>query len=182
MKLKEANFRLVRFKNFNFLGIWGWWVNSCLLKRTSMGRWQLKIYDTLVPLLRLMEKLLPLPGSLPDLHCRTPALRRYPAFSGLTTKTDTRENWVIEVDRIAANVLAMENCLMIIGCPNNRGRSNLMGPDCLAISGDVWLFRSQPGVTGCKMARLPVRIPASCLPAAYTTAANNLVYRRGFRR
>jgi 2-polyprenyl-3-methyl-5-hydroxy-6-metoxy-1,4-benzoquinol methylase len=62
MKLKEANFRLVRFKNFNFLGIWGWWVNSCLLKRTSMGRWQLKIYDTLVPLLRLVEKVLPLPG------------------------------------------------------------------------------------------------------------------------
>lgn len=61
-KLKEANFRLVRFKNFNFLAIWGWWINSCLLKRTSLGRWQLKIYDTLVPLLRLVEKILPLPG------------------------------------------------------------------------------------------------------------------------
>ena len=61
-KLQEADFRVVRFKNFNFLGIWGWWVNSCLLKRTSMDRWQLKIYDTMVPLLRLAEKLLPLPG------------------------------------------------------------------------------------------------------------------------
>jgi glycosyltransferase involved in cell wall biosynthesis len=61
-KLEKANFRLVRFKNFNFLAIWGWWVNSCLLKRTSLGRWQLKFYDTLVPLLRLVEKILPLPG------------------------------------------------------------------------------------------------------------------------
>jgi SAM-dependent methyltransferase len=61
-KLEAADFRLVRYKNFNFLAIWGWWVNSCLLKRTSLGRWQLKIYDTLVPLLRLMEKALPLPG------------------------------------------------------------------------------------------------------------------------
>lgn len=61
-KLKQADFRVMRFKNFNFLGILGWWVNSCLLQRTSMDRWQLKIYDTLVPLLRVMEKILPLPG------------------------------------------------------------------------------------------------------------------------
>ena len=61
-KIEEANFGLVQFKNFNFLAIWGWWINSCWLKRTSMDRWQLKIYDTLVPLLRLMEKVLPLPG------------------------------------------------------------------------------------------------------------------------
>lgn len=62
VKLKEAKFQPIRFKSFNFMGIWGWWVNSCLLQKTSMDRWQLKIFDTLVPLLRLMEKLLPLPG------------------------------------------------------------------------------------------------------------------------
>ncbi len=61
-KLKEANFQVVRFKNFNFLGIWGWWLNACLLQRASMDRWQLKIYDTMVPLLRVVEKILPLPG------------------------------------------------------------------------------------------------------------------------
>jgi glycosyltransferase involved in cell wall biosynthesis len=61
-RLKEANFQPLWFKNFNFMGIFGWWINSCLLKRTSMDRWQLKIFDTLVPVLRLLEKLLPLPG------------------------------------------------------------------------------------------------------------------------
>jgi hypothetical protein len=64
----------MRFKSFNFMGIWGWWVNSCLLQKTSMDRWQLKIFDTLVPLLRLMEKLLPLPGiSLIGIAERQPA-------------------------------------------------------------------------------------------------------------
>lgn len=61
-KLEQANFRVMRFKNFNFLAIFGWWVNSCWLKKTNMDRWQLKIYDTLVPLLRVVEKILPLPG------------------------------------------------------------------------------------------------------------------------
>jgi len=61
-KLEEANFRVVRFRNFNSLAILGWWVNSCWLKKANMDKWQLKIYDTLVPLLRLVEKILPLPG------------------------------------------------------------------------------------------------------------------------
>ncbi|MDP3183100.1 MAG: glycosyltransferase [Desulfobaccales bacterium] len=61
-KLEQADFRVLRFKNFNFLAIFGWWVNSCWLKKTNMDRWQLKIYDTMVPLLRVVEKLLPLPG------------------------------------------------------------------------------------------------------------------------
>jgi hypothetical protein len=73
-KLKAAGFQPMRFKSFNFMGIWGWWVNSCLLQKTSMDRWQLKIFDTLVPLLRLMEKLLPLPGiSLIGIAERQPA-------------------------------------------------------------------------------------------------------------
>lgn len=60
--LTEAGFKPVKFRNFNFLPILGWWVNACLLKRKQMGRYQLKLYDMLVPLLRLVEWLLPLPG------------------------------------------------------------------------------------------------------------------------
>lgn len=61
-RLTESNFKILRFKNFNSLGILGWWLNSCVMQKTHMDRWQLKIYDTLVPLLRLVEFLLPLPG------------------------------------------------------------------------------------------------------------------------
>jgi SAM-dependent methyltransferase len=61
-KLDQANFRVVWYKNFNSLGLLGWLVNSCLLQRKAMDRWQLKIYDLLVPLLRIIEGLLPLPG------------------------------------------------------------------------------------------------------------------------
>lgn len=48
--------------DFNFLPILGWWVNSCLLQKTRMDRWQLKIFDTLVIFLKHLERLLPLPG------------------------------------------------------------------------------------------------------------------------
>ncbi len=48
--------------SFNFLAILGWWVNGRLLRRTRMGRAQIKVFDMMVPLLRLMEKILPLPG------------------------------------------------------------------------------------------------------------------------
>ncbi len=60
--LGAAGFSVVAFKNFNFLSIAGWWVNSCLLQRSAMDRWQLKLHDMLVPLMRPIERLLPLPG------------------------------------------------------------------------------------------------------------------------
>lgn len=91
-KLKEGKFQPIRFKSFNFMGIWGWWVNSCLLQKTSMDRWQLKIFDTIVPVPRLMEKLLPLSGiSLICIAERQPAggneTREVPSSTPLRDKT-----------------------------------------------------------------------------------------------
>jgi 2-polyprenyl-3-methyl-5-hydroxy-6-metoxy-1,4-benzoquinol methylase len=60
--LRAAGLAVVAFKNFNFLSIGGWWLNSCLLQRSEMDRWQLKIYDMFVPLMRPLERFLPLPG------------------------------------------------------------------------------------------------------------------------
>ena len=60
--LRDAGLAVVCFQNFNFLSIGGWWFNSCLLQRSEMDRWQLKLHDTLVPLMRPLERLLPLPG------------------------------------------------------------------------------------------------------------------------
>ncbi len=60
--LIKAGLGDIRFKNFNFCSIPAWWLNACLLKRKRMGRIQLKIFDTLVPMMRLLEWALPLPG------------------------------------------------------------------------------------------------------------------------
>ena len=61
-RLAAAGLAPVRMFNFNALSIPGWWVNSCLLKRTTMSRVQLKLYDMMVPVLRVVEGILPLPG------------------------------------------------------------------------------------------------------------------------
>lgn len=60
--LSQAGYNVIRLKNFNFLSIPGWWINTCLLKRKRMSRLQLKIHDLLVPALRCLEWIIPLPG------------------------------------------------------------------------------------------------------------------------
>lgn len=59
--LNEQGFDIEVMKDLNWLGIPGWYINSVLLKRRNFGKLQLKIFDTLVPLLRLLHWL-PLPG------------------------------------------------------------------------------------------------------------------------
>ncbi len=61
-KLRSVGLKPVRSRNFNALAIAGWWVNSCLLKREHMGRWQIKLFDMMVPVLKILESVLPLPG------------------------------------------------------------------------------------------------------------------------
>jgi glycosyltransferase involved in cell wall biosynthesis len=60
--LASAGYTVEKSFNFNVLAIPAWWINSCLLKRESMGRYQIKIFDMLVPLLKPLEALFPLPG------------------------------------------------------------------------------------------------------------------------
>jgi 2-polyprenyl-3-methyl-5-hydroxy-6-metoxy-1,4-benzoquinol methylase len=60
--LNKSGYSNIRIKSFNFISIPAWWLNSCLLKRKRMSRIQLKIYDTLVPMMQLLERCIPLPG------------------------------------------------------------------------------------------------------------------------
>jgi len=60
--LHQAGYNIVRFTNFNFLSIPGWWINTCLFKRKQMSRLQLKLYDMMVPAVSIVERILPLPG------------------------------------------------------------------------------------------------------------------------
>jgi 2-polyprenyl-3-methyl-5-hydroxy-6-metoxy-1,4-benzoquinol methylase len=61
-KLERSGFRPILLRSFNSLAVLGWWLNSRVLKRTSMDKWQLRLYDSLVPVLSLLEKVLPLGG------------------------------------------------------------------------------------------------------------------------
>ncbi len=60
--LQTAGYRLVKSQSFNSLAILAWWWNSCLLRSEQVGKLQIKVFDMLVPLLRVVESILPLPG------------------------------------------------------------------------------------------------------------------------
>jgi glycosyltransferase involved in cell wall biosynthesis len=61
-QVEASGFRVTRLHGFNALAIVGWWINGRLLGRTRIGRVQLKLFDLCVPLMRVVEKILPLPG------------------------------------------------------------------------------------------------------------------------
>jgi hypothetical protein len=52
-KLRTAGFQIEKMQFFNTLGIPGWYLNSRILKRQSVPRFQARVNDFLVPLLRL---------------------------------------------------------------------------------------------------------------------------------
>ncbi len=56
-KMEKAGFRVEDLRYFNAPGIVGWWLNGVVLRRRMLPGNQLKIFDALVPLFRLEEKL-----------------------------------------------------------------------------------------------------------------------------
>lgn len=55
-KLERAGFCLTQLFYFNVLGWAGWYVNSKILRRTSLPGLQLRLFDWLVPLLKLEQR------------------------------------------------------------------------------------------------------------------------------
>jgi len=60
-KLERAGFEIVESRGFNRLGSLGWYVSGKLLKRTSLSSRQMKLYEWLMPLAKLVERLPVLP-------------------------------------------------------------------------------------------------------------------------
>jgi hypothetical protein len=48
--------------DFNRASVPGWWLNGKIPKRREFSRVQLKVFDTAVPLLRRVDRLLPYGG------------------------------------------------------------------------------------------------------------------------
>jgi SAM-dependent methyltransferase len=59
-RMSEAGFKIERAYYFNLVGTFGWWVNARLRKVPRIQVEQLRYFDTLVPILRLEDRV-PLP-------------------------------------------------------------------------------------------------------------------------
>ena len=57
----HAGFRVEKILKFNRIGSPGWWLNGSVLKKTTFGFWQIKLLNWLVPLVRPIDRFLPLP-------------------------------------------------------------------------------------------------------------------------
>ena len=61
-RMEEAGFEVERMLHFNRVTRPGWRFNGQVLKRRSFSRFQLRIFDTLVPLWRRIDRLFPWPA------------------------------------------------------------------------------------------------------------------------
>ncbi len=60
-KMAEAGFRIERVLEFNRATYPGWLLNGKILRRRTLSRFQLALFDWFVPLLRRIDRLLPWP-------------------------------------------------------------------------------------------------------------------------
>ncbi len=60
--MERAGFEVVTLEDFNRVAVPGWALNGMLLRRKHFSRVQLKIYNTLTPLFRAVDSLLPWHG------------------------------------------------------------------------------------------------------------------------
>jgi SAM-dependent methyltransferase len=57
----RAGFRVEKVLKFNRPGVFAWWLNGRILRRTKFGLGQIKLLNVLTPLFRLLDPWLPLP-------------------------------------------------------------------------------------------------------------------------
>ncbi|MGV3767346.1 MAG: class I SAM-dependent methyltransferase [Chitinophagaceae bacterium] len=56
--LSTAGTTILQTKYFNFAGLFGWWFSGALLKKKTIPKGQLHLFEKLVPVFRLTDKLL----------------------------------------------------------------------------------------------------------------------------
>jgi len=60
-ELEATGFTVESMSGFNRASVPGWYLNGRIMKRSHLSRSQLKLFDTMVPLLRRIDKWIPLP-------------------------------------------------------------------------------------------------------------------------
>ena len=61
-KMQEAGFAVERQFYFNKAGVIAWWLGNTLSGQRTITAWQLKLYNFLTPLIRLLDRVLPTTG------------------------------------------------------------------------------------------------------------------------
>ncbi len=61
-RLSDAGFELEKSFSMNKIGIIGWWVNGKVFRRKGIGRYQLKLFNAMVPIFKMLDLLLPWTG------------------------------------------------------------------------------------------------------------------------
>jgi hypothetical protein len=61
-KMRRAGFQIERQFYFNKAGVWAWWLGNKLSGQRTITPWQLRIYNSLTPLFRLIDRLVPMSG------------------------------------------------------------------------------------------------------------------------
>jgi len=79
-KLEAAGFQIERVLTFNRATFPGWFLNSRLLRRRTLSNMQLRLFDMLVPLWRLLDPVVPWPPASLIAVARRPS---YPPFAGV---------------------------------------------------------------------------------------------------
>ncbi len=52
----ENELTIIHHQHFNFVGILGWWLNGSLLKKKIIPSGQMKLYNSLVPVFKIVDK------------------------------------------------------------------------------------------------------------------------------
>jgi SAM-dependent methyltransferase len=60
--LESAGFEVEKLFDFNRFSVPGWWLNARVLRRRTFSRVQLKLLDTMIPIIKRVDRLLPWQG------------------------------------------------------------------------------------------------------------------------
>ena len=60
--MARAGFKIVHSERFNRLGAIGWWVSGKVFRRRRLSPRQMIWFDRIVPLARMLDSWLPVPG------------------------------------------------------------------------------------------------------------------------
>ena len=61
-ELTETGFTIESVRDFNRISVPGWWLNGKVLKKRQFGKLQLKVFNMLVPMLRRLDRVVPVSG------------------------------------------------------------------------------------------------------------------------
>lgn len=62
--LTGSGYAVSSLKYFNLIGIFGWWFNFCLSRKTEMSPGSVSVFEKLVPVVRTLENIIPPPVGL----------------------------------------------------------------------------------------------------------------------